>query len=61
MEPQRCVYVPVPSNVCTGSLGDILTTVTTHMRPNSFAAVSPCGRFVICTGVLDVYISMYVI
>ena len=24
--------------------------MTTHMRPNSFAAVSPCGRFVICTG-----------
>ena len=31
-------------------LGEILASVTTHMRPNSFAAVSPCGRFVICTG-----------
>ena len=37
-------------------LGEILASTTTHMRPNSFAAVSPCGRFVICTGMYMVAI-----
>ena len=28
------------------------------MRPNSFAAVSPCGRFVICTGMYESIVCM---
>jgi WD40 repeat protein len=30
--------------------GEILATVETKQTPNSYAAVSPCGKFIACSG-----------
>ena len=34
-------------NLCAG---DVLATVETKQAPNSCAAVSPCGKFIACSG-----------
>ena len=40
--------------------GEELTTVATLQSPNTAAAVSPCGKFVACAGLVLVYM-MYVL
>ena len=47
----HCInYINVHVPFCHTLLGDVLSTVDTRQMENSFAAVSPCGRFVGSSG-----------
>ena len=42
-----CVEVSLSGPV---SAGEVLATVETKQSPNSAAGVSPCGKFIACSG-----------
>ena len=37
-------------------LGEVLTIIDTHQMNNSFASISPCGKFVASAGVYESFI-----
>ena len=39
-------------------VGEVLASVETKQAPNSCAAVSPCGKFIACSGTAGLYIRM---